>query len=178
MPFWANLFGQKELTVRTVGFALQVLGFVLVWLDVTAAATKHKIPTVFETLRNRFKRTHHLTATGISTGSATISGKATMVVTANKSEPTLEERVAAIEQEHSAIKKDLTELRAEAKASKTEVVALIDERSRNLSEELQVIKTEIKEAAAGLIHIETIGVVLFGVGSTLSTFSNEIAGSM
>lgn len=176
--WWADWFPDRELTIRSVGFTLQVLGFGWVLLDVTSAARKHRIPSLLSVLNSKLRRKHVLVSVGISAGSSvSITGSGTGV-TGTPAKPTLRQRLEKIEQDQIAIKHDIDHLRKESREANSELSSRVEQRAGALSTEVQEIKADIKDAAAGLIHIEVIGIWLFGLGSLLSTFSKEIAQSV
>lgn len=57
-----------------------------------------------------------------------------------------------------------------------ELSSRLEKRAADLSAKGHAIREDIREAAAGFIHIEIVGVCLFGLGSYLSTFSKELSG--
>jgi len=181
LRWWAELFGNRELTIRSFGFALQVMGFGWILFDVSAAARKHKIPSLFSKLFSKLKsmltrnRPIITGSGGVSIGGAVVKGAGDVAYPAN---PTLEERVRYIEQAQEAIKRDLSDLRQETQEASSILSSRFEQATRELSEELQKIQADIREAAAGVIHLEVVSVWLFGVGSILSTFSKEISDSV
>ena len=177
LPWWAELFGNRELTIRSFGFALQVMGFGWILFDVSAAARKHKIPTLFSELKSKLtpNRSTISGSAAVSIGGAVVKGAGDVAYPAN---PTLEERVRYIEQAQEAIKRNLSDLRQETQEASSILSSRFEQATRELSEELQKIQAGIREAAAGVIHLEVVSVWLFGVGSILSTFSKEISDSV
>lgn len=172
--WWANWFGQPELTIRSAGFILQVIGFMIVFFDVTAAARKHKVPSIFSVIKAKLRRKNVVVAAGIASGSISIAGHGTAVVV-TPSIPTLEERVQMIERQQEAIKQDVNTLRKEIRETNNEISSRLESRAGELTAKVQQVRDDMREAAASLIHIEVVGVWLFGVGSFLSTFSKEIS---
>lgn len=172
--WWADWFTDRELTIRSVGFTLQVLGFGWVLLDVTSAARKHRIPSLLSVVKSKFGRKNVLVSVGTAIGSVNVVGHGASI-TVTPAKPTLKERLLKIEQEQIAIKGDIDHLRKESREATSELSSRIEQRASALSLKVQEIKADIKDAAAGLIHIEVIGIWLFGLGSALSTFSKEIA---
>jgi vacuolar-type H+-ATPase subunit I/STV1 len=177
LRWWSELFGNRELTIRSFGFALQVIGFGWILFDVSAAARKHKIPTLFSELKSKLtpNRSTISGSGAVSIGGAVVKGAGDVAYPAN---PTLEERVRYIEQAQEAIKRDLSDLRQETQEASSILSSRFEQATRELSEELQKIQADIREAAAGVIHLEVVSVWLFGVGSILSTFSKEISDSV
>lgn len=172
--WWADWPPNRELTVRFVGFTLQVIGFGWVLFDVISAARKHRIPSLLTVATSKFGRKNVLLSVGTAFGSVNVFGHGA-VITVTPAKPTLKERLQKIEQEQTAIKRDIDHLRKESRDATTELSSRIEQRASELSAEVQEIKAYIKEAAAGLIHIEMVGIWLFGLGSLLSTFSKEIS---
>lgn len=174
LGWWADWFDNAELAVRIVGFCLQVLGFGIVLFDVTAAARKHKVPLILSVIKAKLRKKHVLEARGIATGSATVKGVGA-VATVTSANPTLEERVQMIEQRQETIKQDVNSLRKETRNASKVLSSRLESRAGELAGNVQQIRDDMRDAAAGLIHIEVVGVWLFGVGSFLSTFSKEIS---
>lgn len=172
--WWANCFGNPELTIRSAGFILQVIGFMIVFFDVTAAARKHKVPSIFSVIKTRLSRKNALVAAGVASGSVSVIGAGAAVVV-TPSTPTLEERVQMIERQQEAIKQDINTLRKETRETTSEISSRLESRTGELAGKVQQIRDDMRDAAASLIHIEVVGVWLFGVGSFLSTFSKEIS---
>jgi hypothetical protein len=172
--WWANWFGRPELTIRSSGFILQVIGFMIVFFDVTAAARKHKVPSIYSVIKAKLRRKNVVVAVGSASGSSSITGHGTAVVV-TPSTPTLEERVQMIERQQEAIKQDINTLRKETRETTSEISSRLESRAGELAGKVQQIRDDMREAAASLIHIEVVGVWLFGVGSFLSTFSKEIS---
>lgn len=174
--WWADWPPNRELTIRSVGFTLQVFGFGWVLIDVTSAARKHHIPSLLTVVKSKFGRKNVLLSVGTAIGSVSVVGHGAGI-TVTPAKPTLKERLQKIEQEQTAIKRDIDHLRKETRDATTELSSRVEQRASELSAEVQEIKADIKEAAAGLIHIEMVGIWLFGLGSLLSTFSKEISES-
>lgn len=173
--WWADWFPNRELTIRSVGFTLQVLGFGWVLVDVTSAARKHRIPSLLSVVKSKLRRKNVLVSVAAAAGgSMSIFGSGTGITT-TPAKPTLRERLQKIEQDQIAIKGEIDHLRKESREATSELSSRIEQRAGALSAEVQEIKADIKDAAAGLIHIEVVGIWLFGLGSLLSTFSKEIA---
>jgi archaellum component FlaC len=80
-----------------------------------------------------------------------------------------------IERQQEAIKQDINTLRQETRETTNEISSRLESRAGELGARVQQVRDDIREAAASLIHIEVVGVWLFGVGSFLSTFSKEIS---
>lgn len=173
--WWADWFPNRELTIRSVGFILQIFGFGWVLVDVASAARKHRIPSLLSVVKSKLGRKNVLVSVGAAVGgSLSITGSGAGITT-TAAKPTLRERLQKIEQEQIAIKGDIDHLRKESREATSEMSSRIEQRAGALSAEVQEIKADIKDAAAGLIHIEVVGIWLFGLGSALSTFSKEIA---
>ena len=166
--WWADWFPNRELTIRSVGFTLQVLGFGWVLIDVTSAARKHRIPSLLSVVKSKLLRKNVVVSVATSIGSVSVVGHG-VGITVTPAKPTLRERLLKIEQEQIAIKGDIDHLRKESREATSELSSRIEQRARALSAEVQEIKADIKDAAAGLIHIEVVGIWLFGLGSLLST---------
>lgn len=177
LRWWAELFGNRELTIRSFGFALQVIGFVWILFDVSAAAQKHKIPSLFSKLKSKLtpNRSTISASVAVGIGGAVVAATGHVGYPANS---TLEDRVRYIEQAQEAIKRDLSDLRHETREASSILSSRLEQATRELSEELQKIQADIREAASGVIHLEVVSVWLFGVGSILSTFSKEISDSV
>jgi hypothetical protein len=125
-------------------------------------------------VKSKFGRKNVLLSVGTAIGSVSIVGHGAGV-TVTPAKPTLRERLQKIEQEQTVIKRDIDHLRKESRDATRVLSSRIEQRASELSAEVQAIKADIKDAAAGLIHIEMVGIWLFGLGSFLSTFSNEIS---
>jgi hypothetical protein len=174
LGWWASWFGRPELTIRSAGFILQVIGFLIVFIDVTAAARKHKVASIFSVIRAKLRRRNVVAAVGSASGSISLTGHGVGVVV-TPTTPTLEERVQMIERQQEAIKQDINTLRQETRETTNEISSRLESRAGELGARVQQVRDDIREAAASLIHIEVVGVWLFGVGSFLSTFSKEIS---
>jgi hypothetical protein len=78
--WWANWLGKPELAIRSAGFILQVIGFVIVFFDVTAVVRKHKVPSIYSVIKARLRRKNIVVAVGTASGSVSITGHGTAVV--------------------------------------------------------------------------------------------------
>lgn len=106
--WWADLFGHgyRELTIRSFGFALQLIGFGVVVLDLRGAALKHGIQTLPAVIKTLLTRKNVSVSVGTGAGTVSITGHGA-AVTVTPANPTVEQRIQLLEQQQEAIRRDV-----------------------------------------------------------------------
>jgi hypothetical protein len=182
-PWRSNLRGDDrrgavtELIIRTLGGFLQIGGFVTVALGITAARRRWapergillKLGRGLDRLiRSRAEPVESISGI-LKSAEQPDTNRATGIVTVPN--PTLEDRVAALESEADNLAKQTADLAQEARRRAEAVEEERTARERSTA----ALATNIEELAVGNLTQETVGVVLFVVGVVLTTWAPELA---
>ncbi len=160
--------------MRWAALVLQVIGFAIVMRDIFKASKALGRPGFRDWVKGLFSSPPVNIVTGKGHGVIALTGSASAEVGPSPN-ATVEERLTLLETKHTNLVKDLGQLRSQTKQDKQEVVTLVYEETAKVVRTVEEVKSSLREAQEGTLHVETLGVVFFGLGSILSTIPGEVA---
>jgi hypothetical protein len=175
--------GTTEPVIRLTGLVLQILGIGTVAWGISETRTLYGHKPLFAVARGwieRFplrKRNFVLGAAGIA--SATAFSRARGHVThGTPPNPTVEERLDALEKNIGALHKRIGATQKELDEELAKLKTSVSEETRQREQEDQGNRKLIEMTATGGVHISAIGAVWLFVGVILSTAGVEIAAAL
>jgi hypothetical protein len=173
------LFSCREPTIRLVGLALQLAGFVIVAWELSQARKQFGRPTILGGLvqwlarRPRFGPKHEIIGVmGVSLGSDT--AKARGRVLPGPDTP-LDERVAILQQQYESLFDEVGALDNKLDQNKAELSKRIDNEAAARQEADARNQQQLEEATVGGLHLDWVGVTLFVLGTITGSASVELS---
>lgn len=170
----ADPLTSPEAAVRYAALVLQVIGFAIVMRDIFKASKAMGRPGFRDWLKGWFSSPPVNIVAGTGYGFLPLSGSASAEAGPSPN-ATVEERLTLLETKHTNLLKDFGHLRSQTKQDKQEVMTLVYEETAKVVRTVEEVKSNLREAQAGTLHVDTLGVVFFGLGSILSTIPGEVA---
>ncbi|MDQ2818828.1 MAG: hypothetical protein M3Y65_00225 [Pseudomonadota bacterium] len=165
-----------DLPVRLWGMGLQLIGAYTVWVDLTGTAKEFGVQpfSTWEALKNLFRTFPLITvsATAMPKGVEAVAGVGT--VTATGTPPSLEERVASLEDKAAVLSGQLTVARQELRSQKDAMTQDLQKLEGELGREIHALQGQIKDAFTGNYRMLRIGAFWLVVGIILSSIAIEI----
>jgi hypothetical protein len=175
---WAT-FLSLEPWLRWCGMTLQLCGFYLVYVSIDKKRQSFGGPQIVKNVRawlnSIFVRPPPITATLQATGlQADVLVARARLSHRPKSDASLEDRLAIIEQAHIDSQRELDSVWDKVSKVETDLTASINRESVNWRTQTSASEDKFADAIAGDIHIDLFGVGLFGVGVVIASASVEI----
>jgi hypothetical protein len=189
--FWANCAlllttlafvlkaGPSDFWLKVWSWVLQIIGAVTVWHDLIGAANEFGAAGIIQRnwdwIRRGFGKIRIVSVGANLRGSSSVSAVATGTLTSLDPNASLEDRVARIEASILQLDKAASQTVALVESTKRELRKDIHQVRADLEHSVVLTNNRLKDAMIGNYPVLLFGAIWVAIGTTLSTFSPEIA---
>ncbi len=166
-------------TVRRVGLVYEVVGVLVVFIEIRKTRGRHSLDSLHVRLRRYMRAVPFLTKIHSATG-AIIGGSATFGSASFKagfavgSSPTLEERLAQLETRTTAVEAQQSALRQDFKEESQRVSGALKKEAADREAAVVSLQKQIKDAETGGLDLSLFGVSWLLLGVLMTTGTQEI----
>lgn len=172
-------FGPPDFALRAWGMALQLVGVVTVWHDLTTTGKAFGKTNWFKYTAQWLKKgildrpiVHSISATSGGYLTATCRGSVLHSVRADAS---LEERIIDIEKRLEKSDEEIAALSIKLDDQKSEIDQRVLDQEKNIENNKKTMESRLEEITSGNYMILSFGVVWLVIGMFLSTWAPELA---
>lgn len=169
-----------EQTIRITGMVLEIFGLGTVAWGVSQTRRRFGRPSIVALTRQwlgqipRWPRNHVISLAGVASAGAVGSARGHAVYGVGPN-PTIEERVDALEKNLKGLDERFNQARNEIEAKVRKQSESIDEERRTRASADENLRKTIEDTETGGLHLSAVGLVWLLVGLILSTIPEELA---